>query len=200
MTGLPCCLCCTKWLRWLAFGVPFCRDCSTSSACLLSTRTLEYKSGSAKASSRVLILVSRSFNFSCSAAGFAPNRFRLGAWQFPKNKEESYSSAVSGGNWNRIEILQTAVKSTNFLGLMSRVQHDIQKSSRLKSRHIIWFSEGIRLLQNHIQDLAHKASWFVLGKLGQIQPTSLWDAPMTPRLPFQMIYHCVKGDLWEQGN
>ena len=97
MTRLPCCLRCTKWLRWLAFGVPFCRDCSTSSACLLSTRTLEYKSGSARASSCFLILVSRSFNFSCSAAGLAPNRFRLGACQFPKNKEETYSSTVSGG-------------------------------------------------------------------------------------------------------
>ena len=103
---IPCCLCCTKWLRWLAFGVPFCRDCSTSSACLLSTRTLEYKSGSARASSRFLILVSRSFNFSCSATGLAPNRFRLGACQFPKNKEKSNSSTVSGGNWNRIESKQ----------------------------------------------------------------------------------------------
>ena len=114
---IPCCLCCTKWLRLLAFGVPFCRDCSTSSACLLSTRTLEYKSGSARASSRFLILVSRSFNFSCSATGLAPNRLCLGACQFPKNKEETYSSTVSGGNWNRIEILQTPVKRTNSLDL-----------------------------------------------------------------------------------
>lgn len=41
----------------------------------------------------------------------------------------------------------------------------------LKSRHII-FSEGIRLLQNHIHDLPHKATWFALGKTRK-NPTPL---------------------------